>query len=165
MKPIEWDQQHRAGFSKAELRELTLILYETLEHPRKKLKKSDIYKHARKWWNKSGRHQMKLVANQEVVGEKFIAAGGHAPAIKIGGEKQIVYPSGILMGEPFERLDKRETIQVMKVWYVEKFLRALLDGRPLPIDYRLGIAKHPADQTIAKAAKIMAEIHKRRLSS
>ena len=86
------------------------------------MKASEALKGAQEWWQRAGRYAMKKTANRETVGHKFIpastglSAGGSA-AILIKGEDVDVLPSGILRGLEWDRLTRREQLQIIKHWH------------------------------------------------
>ena len=86
------------------------------------MKASEALKGAQEWWQRAGRYAMKKTANRETVGHKFIpastglSAGGSA-AILIKGEDVDVIPSGILRGLEWDRLTRREQLQIVKHWH------------------------------------------------
>ena len=85
---------------------------------------------ARLWWDtQGGRHQMSkqlnVEGNVEEVGRKFTPTTGKSAAILIQGEKRAVIQSGILKGLEWDRLNKREQLQITKAWHQEHVLSPL----------------------------------------
>ena len=83
-------------------------------------KASEALKGAQEWWQRAGRYAMKKTANRETIGHKFIPAHPHGqglPAILIKGEDVDVLPSGILRGLEWDRLTRREQLQIVKQWH------------------------------------------------
>jgi len=85
------------------------------------MKASEALKGAQEWWQRAGRYAMKKTANRETVGHKFIPAStglsGGSAAILIKGEDVDVIPSGILRGLEWDRLTRREQLQIVKHWH------------------------------------------------
>jgi hypothetical protein len=85
------------------------------------MKAAEALKGAQEWWQRAGRHAMKKVANRETVGHKFIPAStglsGVSAAILIKGEDVDVLPSGLLRGLEWDRLTRREQLQIVKHWH------------------------------------------------
>ena len=71
------------------------------------------------WWNRRGRYLMGRHVNTNKTRPRTKAGSKSFPAITIAGEERVVYPSGILNGEPWELLNKRERLQVVKQWHVQ----------------------------------------------
>ena len=84
------------------------------------MKASEALKGAQEWWQRAGRYAMKKTANRETVGHKFIPAHPHgqgSPAILIKGDDVDVIQSGILRGLEWDRLTRREQLQIVKHWH------------------------------------------------
>lgn len=83
---------------------------------------NDAVKLASRWWDQTGRGAFlkSRKANIEI-NTKFRAASGGAPGIKTSSA-EVVLPSRILEGRPWQELDKRERFSVITAWL--KFYRA-----------------------------------------
>lgn len=70
------------------------------------MKVRDAIANACYWWNKTGRHMMRKDGPK-----------GSEIAVSLNPEHENFSPSGILNGQPWDQLDKREKIQVTKAWH------------------------------------------------
>lgn len=68
------------------------------------------------WWDQRARHILKREFNT-VRKKPVVRTAGAGPAFIVKGEQAPVYPSGILNGLPFDALDRREKLQVVKWWH------------------------------------------------
>lgn len=70
------------------------------------MKVSEALQHAQKWWDKTGRHQMRKDGGK-----------GSDKSVSLDPASSNFIPSGILNGEIFDALNKREKTQVVKAWH------------------------------------------------
>lgn len=112
-------------------------------HPITGMKCWDAMKQARWWWDKTGRHGVNKMANQEEVGRVFRSSGHQAPAILVKGSMEQVLPSNMLMGDRWDDLNVREKERIATVWHALHILDPLLEGEGevLETTYRLNIDK------------------------
>ncbi len=80
------------------------------------MKVGEAVKRAAEWWEKSGRAQMRKVANKERRKGTFTASGA-GPAIIVRGEEFDVIPSGIFRALPWDQLTERERLNIVKTWH------------------------------------------------
>ena len=69
------------------------------------MKVRDVLANACNWWNKTGRHLMK---NERRKGRELVSLDPEDPNY---------LPSGIVNGEPWDMLDRREKLTVAKHWH------------------------------------------------
>lgn len=95
------------------------------------MKASEAVKKARMWWNHRGRqqlsHRLREAANIEEVGRTVKTGNGKTPGFVVQGDKQTVVQSGLLRGEVWDNLNKREQLEVVKQWH-HYFVAAPLEG-------------------------------------
>ena len=70
------------------------------------------------WWDKTGRHLMSKTANREQR-NTFKAGNGSAPAIRVKDKGEVVLPSKVLQGFPWDELSRREKASVVRAWLKE----------------------------------------------
>jgi hypothetical protein len=82
---------------------------------------------ASRWWDITGRHLVKQDSNVVEVGRKvrkgFVMRGENIPEIR----------SGILMGLPWDRLDRLEQSSVVQHWHREFVEKADLEGAAMRV--------------------------------
>lgn len=93
---------------------------------------------AASWWDTTGRLLVKAAATTEEVGQK-VSTSTRGPMIRVSGDIVPTLKSGILRGETFDRLTRREAVQVVNSWIKEQWLPKET-GAPVwdirqPLDY------------------------------
>lgn len=73
---------------------------------------------SRIWWNKTGRHQMKRQQS------------GAAEKVSLDPESPNYIPSGIINGETWDKLTKREKLTITKHWHHFNIRMSDLIGTP-----------------------------------
>lgn len=111
---------------------------------------------ARGWWDLTGRKLIKTQTNLEREKVKVLPAGKRTPAMIIRGNASKVYPSGILNAFPWEQLNKRERLQVVKLWhfhYIEEPMIKSGELRPTAedLDYFRRLRPEELDQVVITA--------------
>lgn len=81
------------------------------------MRPEEAVRRAAEWWDRTGRHLIPQELNQERTKAKVRAGRGKAPAIIVKGDVIPVLHSGILNGKPWDRLEKWEKFQIVKVWH------------------------------------------------
>lgn len=76
---------------------------------------------ARIWWETLGRHelskQLNKQSNVEEVGRVVKPGTGRSPGFTVAGSREVVVPSGILQGLPWDQLTKQEQTNVVRQWH------------------------------------------------
>jgi hypothetical protein len=102
------------------------------------------------WWDQTGRHLIAKEKNQQRT--VYATPAGAAAAIS-RAELADVIPSGILRGLPWDQLDQREKLQVVRTWHHHHV--EVPDVEPA----RRHLADHLRDQRLGMAPK---ELHGQR---
>ena len=85
------------------------------------MKPEEAVKRARLWWEAIGRKELSKRLNEasniEEIGRTVKAGTDKAPGFVVQGDRQVVVQSGLLRGLPWDQLERREQLEVVKVWH------------------------------------------------
>ena len=71
------------------------------------------------WWDKTGRRLINKLFNRDRVDTLKGPGANGAPAIRVKGTGDVVVPSQILEGLPWEQLGRRERALVVRSWLAQ----------------------------------------------